>query len=99
MTKKPAFLRGDLGSSSIIWTGTRYKLEILHQSVENVKTKSQKVLGPNSYVCRSYRGKTGRGGFLVASILNRVKMQSISVFLDIAKFADLTIKELKWTIM
>ena len=39
------------------------------------------------------------GGFLVASILNRVKMQSISVFPDIAKFADLTVKELKWTIM
>ena len=34
---------------------------IFHQSVERVKTKSQKVLGPNSYVCRSYRGKTGRG--------------------------------------
>ena len=29
-----------------------------------VKTKSQKVLGANSYVCRSYRGKTGRGTFL-----------------------------------
>ena len=31
-----------------------------------IKTKSQKVLGANSYVCRSYRGKTGR------VILNRV---------------------------
>ena len=26
-------------------------------------TKSQKVFGPNSFVCRSYRGKTGRGPF------------------------------------
>ena len=43
-------------------TGTRYKLEILHQSVKKVKTKSQKFWGANSYVCRSYRGKTGRGG-------------------------------------
>ena len=29
-----------------------------------VKTKSQKVLETKSYVCRSYRGKTGRGAFL-----------------------------------
>ena len=27
-------------------------------------TKIQEVLGANSYVCRSYRGKTGRGGGL-----------------------------------
>ena len=38
------------------------KLEILDQSVKKVKTKSQKVLGANSYVCRSYSWKTGRGG-------------------------------------
>ena len=34
-----------------------------YTSVEkNVETKSQKVLDANSYVCRSYRGKTGSGG-------------------------------------
>ena len=38
------------------------KLEILrHTCGKRVKTKSQKVFGVNSYVCRSYRGKTGRG--------------------------------------
>ena len=42
-------------------TGTRYKLEVLHQCKKRVKTKIQKVLGANSYVCRSYRGKTSRG--------------------------------------
>ena len=42
---------------------TRYKLEILQQCGKKVKTKSQEVLGANSYVCRSYRGKTGRGPF------------------------------------
>ena len=42
-------------------TGPRYKLEILHQSVERVKNKSQKVLGANSYVCPP-------------PILNRVKV-------------------------
>ena len=50
--KKPLFLRGDLG------IGTRYKLEILQQRGKRVKTKSQKVLEANSYVCRSYRRKT-----------------------------------------
>ena len=43
-------------------TGTSYKLEILHQCSKRVKIKCQKVLGANSYVCRSYRGKTRRGG-------------------------------------
>ena len=42
----------------------RYKLEILHQSVKRVKTKkSERFGGDNSYVCRSYRGKTGRETF------------------------------------
>ena len=47
LPEKPLFLRGGLGSSPII--------EVLHQPVERIKTKSQKVLGPNSYLCR--RGK------------------------------------------
>ena len=46
---------------------------------KKVKTKSQKVLGANSYICRSYRGKTGRWFFLVSPpplplILKRVKI-------------------------
>ena len=55
-------------------TGTRYKVEILHHCGKRVRTKSQKVLGTNSYICRSYRGKTGRGPFYPPPpILNRVK--------------------------
>ena len=54
---------GALGSSSIIWAGTGYSLEILHQYDKRIKTKRQKFLGHNSYVCRSYMGKTGRGAF------------------------------------
>ena len=38
-------------------TGTRYKLEILHQPVKRIKSKSRKVLVANPYVCRSCRGK------------------------------------------
>ena len=43
-------------------TDTKYGLEILHQCDKRVKTKNQKDFGASSYVCRSYRGKTGRGG-------------------------------------
>ena len=42
-------------------TGASHCLEILHQSDERVKTESQEVLTANSYVCISYRGKTGAG--------------------------------------
>ena len=63
-----------LGNSSIFkWTVIKinflegcffgYGFQILHQRWKRVKTKSQKVLGANSYVCRSYKGKTGRGPF------------------------------------
>ena len=45
-------------------TGSRYKLGISYKCDKRLKTKSQKVLGANSYVCRGYRGKTGRGDFL-----------------------------------
>ena len=44
-------------------TGTRYDLEILNQCGKMVKTETQKVFGANFYVCRSYRRKTGRGGW------------------------------------
>ena len=59
--EKNAFLRGGLGSSS------RYKLEILHQFGKRAKSKIHYVLGANSYVCRSCRGKTGRRTFFVPS--------------------------------
>ena len=46
-------------------TGTKYRLEILHQCGKSVKTKSQKVLGVNSDVCRSYTGECRREGHFV----------------------------------
>ena len=52
LTKKAAFFEG--------WS--RFKFNNLGLAIgTNLKTKSQKVLGANSYVCRSYRGKAGRG--------------------------------------
>ena len=58
-------------------------VEILHQCGKKVKTKSQKVLGANSYVFRSYRGETDRwkvGGWAFCPpspppILNGIKNQ------------------------
>ena len=59
--------------------GTRYKLEILHQSGKRNKTKGERILGVNSNVCRNYREKTGRGGgFFPSSILNRVNPNLVS---------------------
>ena len=43
-------------------TGTRCGLQILRQCSKRAKTKRQKVLEANSYVCRSYTVKNGRGG-------------------------------------
>ena len=38
-----------------------FDLENLHQCGKRVKTKSQNVFEVNSYVCRSYGEKAGRG--------------------------------------
>ena len=69
MTRKTAFLRGGLGSSSIIWDW--HKVQTWNF------TPVWKVLGADPYFCGSYRGKTGRGAFLLPPlpppILNRVK--------------------------
>ena len=63
LTRKTTFLRGGLGSTSIIWDWKR------------VKSKSQNVLGANSCVCRSFRRKTGklRGSFCPQPFLDGVK--------------------------
>ena len=69
LTRKTNFFEG------CCWLKFNNGLEILHQCGKRVKTKSQKVLGANSYVCRSYRRKTGTvgGGASPPRILNRVK--------------------------
>ena len=54
-------------------TGTRYELEILHECGKKVKTKSQKVLGANSYVGEVTEKKLVGGGDFLPPILNRVK--------------------------
>ena len=49
----------------------------LHQCDKKVKTKSQKVLRANSYICISYRGKIGRGCLFAPPlpIFNRGKIK------------------------
>ena len=66
-------------------TGTRYSLEILHQCGKRVNTKSQKVLGANSYICKSYRGKTGtRGAFchFPPSWIGLIQSGTLSQYID-----------------
>ena len=42
-----------------------YDFEILHQCGKTVKTKGQNVLGANSSVCKSYRGKNCTEGTIL----------------------------------
>ena len=60
LTRKTVFLRGGVGSSPFNNLGLALGTNL--QLGKRIKTESQQVLGANSYVCRSYRGKTGRGG-------------------------------------
>ena len=55
---------------------------MLHQCGKRGKTKSQNILKADSYVCRRYRRKTGRGeGFLpLPPILNRVKKLKNAIY-------------------
>ena len=46
------------------------------QCGKKIKLKGQKVLGANSFVCGSYRGKTSRVSFSSPVSLNRVKVCS-----------------------
>ena len=61
--------------------------------LEEIKHKIQKVFGANSYVCKSYHGKTGRGPFCPPlPILNRVNNQNLvnvtKVFLLMVPYAE-----------
>ena len=80
-------------------TGTRCKLKILHQCGKKFKTKSQKVLGTNSYVCRSYRGKTGKGTFLPPPLPSWIGAfgQKKWVFDNHMKILNLNFKEKKYS--
>ena len=70
--KKNLFFREVL-LAQVQWfgTGTRCGLETLHQRGKKVKTTNQKGFGANSYVCRSYRGKSVWEHLFASPILNR----------------------------
>ena len=71
-------------------TGTRYELDVLHQCGIRVKTKSQKVPLVSSYVCRSYRGKTGRGwGGQASTSKYQVKVYFLGKFAENHDFNDI----------
>ena len=52
-SKNTFFEGGVLVQAQQFGTGTRYRLEFLHQWFKRVKSKSKRVLGSNFYVCRS----------------------------------------------
>lgn len=54
MTKKKPFFRGTIGSSLIIYTGTRYGVAILCKGRKNDENENHKVFGTNLFVFRSY---------------------------------------------
>ena len=60
-------MRGAVGWSSIICDWHEVWPDILQHCDKKVKTKTQKVEGANSYICKSYMGKTGRGGCVPGS--------------------------------
>ena len=64
LTEKSNFLTRALGSGLIIWGWHYIWLWDLHQWGKRVKNKTWKFLDTNSYVCKSYRGKTGGRSFL-----------------------------------
>ena len=71
--EKPLFWREVLVQGQSFGTGTKYGLEILNPCSKRVKTKSLKVFGANSNICRGYRKKNGREGELFGSpIQNKV---------------------------
>ena len=63
-------------------TTTRYGLEILHQCRKRVKTKSQKVLGANFYVSRSYKDNLVGGLFKVMNRMSTGLTEHIFEFLN-----------------
>ena len=60
---KSLFWRVTLVQGQLFGTSTRNSLKLLLQCAKRVKSKSQKVLGVDSYVSKCHRGKAGGGSF------------------------------------
>ena len=83
LTRKTAFFEG--------WSWFKFNnlrlvlgtnLKFYTSVAKGLKLKVRKVLGADFYVCRSYRGKTGRWGFFFPTlILNRVRNKLRHIFL------------------
>ena len=48
----------DLVKIKLFWNKGYDVMVSIHDVIKRVKTKGQKVFGANSYICRSYRGKS-----------------------------------------
>ena len=79
-------------------TGTRYNLEILQKCDRRVEIKSEKVLEANSYVFRSYKGKSSKEPFCPPSWIESKDIFVVFFFERnllqwMTKFVDLLTKE------
>ena len=80
-----SILKGQIPTKSLFWglikfnnLGLALGMALkLHKCGKRVETKNQKCFEANSYVCRSFRGKTGRGPFWPLPTLNRDKLITV----------------------
>ena len=64
ITRREVIINSSWPEKTFFWeillVQVQYGLQTLRHCGKKVKTKSQKVLETNSYVCRSYKGKIGK---------------------------------------
>ena len=79
---KQVLLRDDLGSNSIIRTGTSYGVQKLQQCDKIIKTNSQKVLSGDMNRLEKLYGKSGLSvsSSILTLNMNRVKIKNVVAF-------------------
>ena len=78
----PKFGNCSISMREVVTTSTLYGFDQKNLFFCGKRIKTKKVLGANSYVYRSYSGKTGRGPFWPSPILNRANV-SLRMFLQL----------------
>ena len=85
ITRREVIINSSWPEKTFFWeiflVQVQYGLQTLRHCSKKVKTKSQKVLETNSYVCRSYKGKIGKArgvGVVGANRLNDYRLYFIA---------------------
>ena len=71
--EKPILLNGSWFKFNNLELALGMALKVYTSVGKRLKLKVRKFLGINSYVCRSYKGKTGRGRGGLSPMLNKIK--------------------------